>query len=148
MVSNIAMQNFSVGVSMGTRQFKCKVICPTKDDFAKQYHQYAPFAMGEGRELFDLIIRSANFIRMAIVRDLGFAALFGGAEPCCNLAQMQSKPLTPYGKQFIGVVVCCLVENNGYKKTGLKKSIGYLEFSRCYVLSWIICSRMLKHNEE
>lgn len=115
---------------METTVFKCEVISPTADDFAKQYPQYAPFAIGEGKELFSLIIRPENFVRMAIASELGFAALFGVAEPCSKLAQAQSNPLTNYTKQFIGAVVCCLMESNGYKKTGRKKSINHPDFTK------------------
>lgn len=120
---------------METKIFRCEVISPTADDFAKQYPQYAPFAVGEGRELFNLIVRPENFIRMATASELGFAALFGVAEPCSKLAQAKNSPLTTYTKQFIGAVVCCLMENNGYRKTGRRKSINHPDFIKGEIYS-------------
>ena len=120
---------------MGKKEFKYEVICPTVDDFAKQYPQYAPFAMSDGNDLFKLIIKPENFIRMAIVSDLGFAALYGIAEPCSLLVQEQNKPLTSYTKQFIGAVVCCVMECNNYKKTGRKKSIHHPDFTKGEIYS-------------
>ena len=129
-MSKVAGHNLNSGFSMETKVFKCEVISPTVDDFAKQYPQYAPFATGEGKELFALIIKPENFVRMATASELDFAALFGVAEPCSKLAQAQNNPLTNYTKQFIGAVVCCLMENNGYKKTGRKKSINHPDFTK------------------
>jgi len=115
---------------MGKREFTLEVICPTVDDFAKQYPQYAPFAMADGNPLFELITKPENFIRMATVSDLGLAAVYGVAAPCSELSQTQNRPLTSYTKQFIGAVVCCFMEHNNYKKTGRKKSINHPDFTK------------------
>lgn len=134
-MSEVAMQNFNVGFTMGTKQFKCEVACPTVEDFAKLYPQYAPFAMTDGRELFDLIIQPENFVRMSTVSDLGHAALYGVATPCSELAKAQNKPLTSYTKQFIGAVVCCLMEFNNYQKTGRKKAVNHPDFTKGEIYS-------------
>lgn len=106
---------------MGTKEFRREVICPSVEDFAKKYPQYAPFAMSEGYELFNLLTNPESFVKMAAVSDLGLAALYGIAESCSELAQSQNKPLTNFTKQYIGAVVCCLMENNGYKENRSQK---------------------------
>lgn len=47
----------------------------------------------------------------------------------------QKQSLTTYTKQFIGAVVCCLMENNGYRKTGRKKSINHPDFIKGEIYS-------------
>lgn len=120
---------------MGTKEFRREVVCPSVQDFAKKYPQYAPFAMSEGHELFNLLTNPESFVKMAAVSDLGLAALYGIAESCSELAQSQNKPLTNFTKQYIGAVVCCLMESNGYKKTGRKKSINHPDFTKGEIYS-------------
>ncbi len=115
---------------MGMKEFKREVICPNIDDFAKKYPQYAPFAMQDGNELFKLITKPENFVKMATISDLGLAALYGVAESCNELALSQNKLLTNFTKQYIGAVICCFMEHNNYIKTGRKKSINHPAFTK------------------
>jgi hypothetical protein len=115
---------------METKEYRVQVICPSVDDFAKHYPQYAPFANSTGKNIFSLITKPESFMRLAIATDLGFAAVNGVAKLCSMQMEKSGRVLDNFTKQFIGAVVCCMMECNNFKKTGKKKSIHHADFSK------------------
>ncbi len=122
---------------MPLRNYSLSVQCPTVEKFAKRYPQYGPFAKGKGRVLFELIISPESFISSKVATDLGFSAVLGVAEACSKSVKKSGNNIDNFTKQFIGAVVCLIMENNGYQKTGKKKSIPHPDFSRgeVYILN-------------
>ena len=115
---------------MDNKKFMCSVKCPSVDEFAQNYPPYARFSKNQGEIFFNAIATPEAFVKMSVVSDLGFAAIYGIAEQCSCIAQKQGVSLDRYTKQFIGAVVCCVMENNGYLKTGRKKSINHPDFTK------------------
>jgi hypothetical protein len=54
----------------------------------------------------------------------------GIAEVSIQKVKRIGRELTPFDKQFIGGVVCSLMEANGYQNTGTKKAISHKAFSK------------------
>jgi hypothetical protein len=61
---------------------------------------------------------------------LGLPAVTGIAEISIQEVKRTGRKLTPFDKQFIGGVICCLMEANDYQKTGKKKAITHKAFSK------------------
>jgi hypothetical protein len=106
---------------------------PSLEDFASsRFKQYGNFAQGEGRYLFDLIMspESFNTARIATLT-FNLPAASGVAESCYQAALRESKAnLRNFDKQFIGAVICVLMESNGFEKTGKKKAIPHSAFTK------------------
>lgn len=116
---------------METKSITITVNTPSTDEFSEEYHQYGPFAKGDGNFLFQSIMAPESFIKAKAISDLGYPAVSGVAELCYIAVKGQSViQWTPYVKQFIGAVVCSLMEANGYLKTGKKKSIPHPAFTK------------------
>lgn len=115
---------------MNIRVYSKRVYCPDIVDFAKCYPQYAHFANGDGRTYFDLLTSPDSFIGAAVASELGLSAISGVAEACQACAKQYNQKLDSYTKQFIGAVICCIMEANGYQKTGKKKSINHPDFTK------------------
>lgn len=115
---------------MDKKIFRRDVLCPSVEDFSKAYPQYAPFALADGNFLFQLINTPVSFVKMSVVSNLGLSAVYGIAEECSKLAKQEDKPLSNFTKQYIGAVICFLMESNGYSKSGKKKSVNHPEFSK------------------
>ena len=116
---------------METKSITITINTPNTDDFSEKYPQYGPFAKGDGNFLFQAITAPESFIKAKAISDLGYPAVSGVAELCYMAVKNQSViQWTPYIKQFIGAVVCNLMEANGYDKTGKKKSIPHHAFTK------------------
>lgn len=61
---------------------------------------------------------------------MGFPAVTGIAECAVQEFVRAGKEPTDFDKQFIGAVVCSLMEANGYGKTGKKRSIPHKAFTK------------------
>ena len=48
---------------MNRKKYSEEIMCPTLNDFANSYPQYAPFAKKEGESLFDLLVSPKVIIK-------------------------------------------------------------------------------------
>lgn len=116
---------------METKQFSISVNLPTVDEFRERYPAYGNYANNEGNSLFKMIVSPESFIYAKVATHLQLPAVSGVAEICYKLVlENETIEWRGYTKQFIGAVVCKLMEDNGYKKTGTKKSVPHREFSK------------------
>ena len=117
---------------MQVQPFQLSVNLPSVDDFAARYKQYWQFARGDGHFLFTLLVSPASFVRAQVATvDLDLPAVAGVAKTCYEAVQAQTGiEWSGFVKQFIGAVICCLMEANGFKKTGTKKAIPYHAFTK------------------
>ncbi len=86
---------------------------------------------GEGKFLFDIVMKSETFIQAMILTEYGMPAVTSVAELCYNEARKKKGfQFTGRVKQFIGAMIASLMSVNGYKKTGRKKSIIHRAYTR------------------
>ena len=99
-------------------------------EFLEKYPRFRTLMNNGGEELFNIIVKKEVFIDVSILTKYGYPSVLGVAEECQMIIeksnQLKADGLT---KQFIGAVVCVLMEANGYKKTGVKKSVPHSFFS-------------------
>jgi hypothetical protein len=110
--------------------FSFSASIPSLEDFGKRFPQYKPYAVGEGETLFKLLMRPESLNSAIEATKLGLPAVTGIAEVSIQEVKRIGRKLTPFDKQFIGGVVCSLMEANGYQKTGTKKAISHKAFSK------------------
>lgn len=117
---------------MQVQSFELPVNLPSVDEFAAHYKQYGRFARGDGQFLFTLLVSPASYVRARVATaDLNLPAVAGIAEMCYQAVQVQtSVEWSGFVKQFIGAIVCCLMEANGFQKTGTKKAIPHHAFTK------------------
>ena len=107
------------------QDFLYPVNLPTTEEFGESYHTYKNVAVDEFRFLFDAIVTPESFITCMVVTDiLKLPALTGIAQHCRELVEASGNlERWSFQKQFIGAVVCNLMEANGYEKKGQKKAV-------------------------
>ena len=117
---------------METKNYVYPVNLPTIDEFGERFPQYKKFAMNEGKLLYEIIISPESFIRARVVTlVLQLPALTAVANDCYqNLETRDELDNFNTKKQFIGAVVCKLMEDNGFEKTGKKKSVPVNYFTK------------------
>lgn len=117
---------------MQMQSLQLSVNLPSVDDFADRYKQYGQFARGNGYFLYALLVSPASFVKAQVATvDLDLPAVAGVAKTCYESVQGQTSiEWSRFVKQFIGAVICCLMEANGFKKTGTKKAIPYHAFTK------------------
>ena len=117
---------------MKTTKFSFSVNLPSVDDFAERFPQYGNFARGDGRFLYGGIVTPEGFNNARVATLVfEFPAVAGVAKLCYEAVQKEdSVEWRGFVKQFIGAVVCKLMEDNGFKKTGIKKSVRHPEFTK------------------
>jgi hypothetical protein len=104
---------------------------PNIKEFAKKYPQYGPFAKDRGNFIFNKIMTLNNFIRAVVCTELGLPAVTGIADSCYSTVKNQDEiEWKGYVRQFIGAVVCALMEANNYEKTGKKRSVLHHAFTK------------------
>ena len=104
---------------------------PDNKEFAKKYPQYGPLAEAKGNFIFKTIMTPTNFIRAMVCTEMGLPAVTGVASSCYSAVKNQEEiEWRGYVKQFIGAVVCALMEANDYEKTGIKKSVPHHAFTK------------------
>ncbi len=103
---------------------------PSVEDFGEKFRQYKNYAINEGSVLFNLLMSPESLIYVKVATEMGFPAVAGIAEKSVQEILKQGKKLTNYDKQFIGAVVCVLVEMNGYQKSGTKKTVPHKLFTK------------------
>ena len=118
------------GYNMTTSVFSFSASIPSLEDFGKRFPQYRPYAVGEGDTLFKLLMRPESLNSAINATKLGLPAVTGIAEVSIQEVKRIGRKLTPFDKQFIGGVVCSLMEANGYQKTGTKRAISHKAFSK------------------
>lgn len=117
---------------MQTETYNLAVNLPSVEEFSERFPQYGNFAKNEGRILFDRIVTPESFNNCRVVSlELELPAVAGVAEICFQ-AVSEDRTLEWRGfiKQFIGAVVCKLMEVNGFAKTGIKKSVPHRMFTK------------------
>lgn len=116
---------------MKDHTFPTTVTLPDVDDFLKKYPRFSTLANGIGRPLFDAIMQPELFINARVLADYGYPSVLAVADVCQSIidANADLSPTDSMVKQYIGSVVCTLMEANGYKKSEKKKSVPHKLFS-------------------
>ncbi len=113
---------------MKSHDLKLTVYLPTVDDFAAKYPHYGPRARNDGQPLFELVMTPSVFLACSVLTDtLGLPAVTAVAQKAVDL---MGGSLEGTDKQFLGALTCALMEANGYKKTGQKRSIPHGAWNR------------------
>jgi len=116
---------------MKTKIYSKQINIPELKEFATSYPQFAGLATGEGKFLFDIVMKPETFIQAMILTEYGMPAVTSVAELCYNEAKKRKNfKFTARVKQFIGAMVASLMSANGYLKTGRKKSIIHRAYTR------------------
>ncbi len=103
--------------------FMISVIIPSVDEFAERYPQYRNIATKRGRRLFNKIMTAENVVLLqAVTISVGLPAVAGIANFCYGfVTRSDNIKWDSYTKQFIGAVVCMMMESNGFEKVGRKR---------------------------
>ena len=116
---------------MKRKTYAKEIFLPGLKEFETTYPQFAGLANGEGRFLFDIVMKPETFIQAMILTKYGMPAVTSVAELCYNEAKKRSSfKFTARVKQYIGAMVASLMVANGYTKTGRKKSIIHRAYTR------------------
>lgn len=116
---------------MQTQIYTIQVNVPSVDDFGAKYKQYGPLAQGPANFLYEVLVSPESFVRAKIATILGHPAIDGPAELAYQaVANQNTVEWNDNLKRFCGAVVCCLMETNGYRKTGEKKSVRHHAFTK------------------
>src|SRR5688572_11490019 len=100
-----------------------------------KFPQYGPFARAEGASLWALLTTPEVFIKARVATELGLPAVAGAAADCESHAKKQGYRLDGYRKQFIGAVICALMDANGFARTGTKRAVPHPAFTKGEVYS-------------
>ncbi len=116
-----------------THTVACQI--PTVAEFTARFPRYGNFAANEGKFLFDLLMTPESYIAAELATaELDRPAIAGVANRIRQAVQHIPANQRPrkWGplKQFCGAVVCTLMEANGYRKTGVKRTVGLRGFNR------------------
>ena len=116
---------------MQTQNYILRVNVPSVEEFSAKYKQYGPLARGPANFLFNVLVSPESFIRGECATLLGHPAIDGPAEAAFQaVANQNVVEWNDNLKRFCGAVVCCLMEANGYQKTGEKKSARHHAFTK------------------
>lgn len=117
---------------MKTQHAEYQINVPSVEEFAAQYRRDGNFARNEALFLYNLIMSPDSYLRARVATlDLDLPAVAGVAKVCYAAVEgQQTIEWNGRLKQFIGAVVCCLMEANGFSKTGIKKAIPHHAFTK------------------
>ncbi len=117
---------------MKTKNYTLPVNLPSIDEFAVRFPQYGNFANNNGRFLYQRIVSPDCFNNARVATlELNLPAVAGIANICYQTVLEQATiEWRGFVKQFIGAVVCKLMEDNGFTKTGIKKSVPHSKFTK------------------
>jgi len=115
---------------MNTETYQLSTCIPTWEEFADRFPQYKLYAKKGGERIFKVLLTPEAFVFSKVATSMGLPAVAGVAERVMLEAQHQGKILSAFDKQFVGAVVCVLMEANGFEKTGKKKAIPHQAFSK------------------
>lgn len=106
---------------------ECRV--PDVEEFTAKYRSFSALATGPGRGLFERIASPEGFFAARTATELGLPAVAGVA-PLVEAERDRVPCSWDRLKQFAGAIVCAVMEVNGYRKTGEKRSVGREGFNR------------------
>jgi hypothetical protein len=116
---------------MKDQSFSLNVQIPELADFETRFPQYGPFARENGNFMFNIVMTPLSFLRCQFATELNLPAVAGIAEISFNATSQQSIiQFDGFLKQFIGALVCTLMEANGFTKSGKKKSVPHREYTK------------------
>ena len=131
---------------MKIETFTLLVKLSSVEEFADRFPQYGNYAKQEGNFLFERIISPDCYnIARVTTLELKLPAVAGIAEICYQTVLKNATiEWCTFAKQFIGALTCKLMEDNGFSKTGIKKSIPHDKFTKgeLYQLADIKCISM------
>ena len=108
--------------------FSVDATIPSLEDFAERFRQYGPRAREEGRPLFDLVMNAETFVAAStLTRYLRIPAVTAVAD---RAVAPSDGAISDTNKQFLGALMCCLMEHNGFAKTGRKGSVPHPAWNR------------------
>ena len=118
-------------MKLKTKSYSKEINIPDIKEFTVAYPQFAGLAKGEGKFLFDIVMKPETFIQAMVLTEYGMPAVTSVAELCYNEAKKRKGfKFTGRMKQFIGAMIASLMAANGYLKTGRKKSIIHRAYTR------------------
>lgn len=104
--------------------YKKEVKIPSIEEFSIQYPQYSNFAKAEGNVVFSKLMTPRAFIRGLVCTIIELPAVTGIAKLIVeDISPLKGKPGFNFSKQYIGALMCSLMEANGYSKSGKKRAI-------------------------
>jgi hypothetical protein len=116
---------------MRTKIYSKQINIPEISEFATSYPQFAGLAKGDGKFLYDIVMKPETFIQAMVLTEYDMPAVTSVAEVCYNEAKRKKGfQFTGRVKQFIGAMIASLMAANGYKKSGRKKSIIHRAYTR------------------
>ena len=116
---------------MKTRIYSKEINIPELREFTGAYPQFAGLAKGEGKFLFDIVMKPETFIQAMVLTEYGMPAVTSVAELCFNEAKKRRNfKFNSRMKQFVGAMIASLMTANDYNKTGRKKSIIHRAYTR------------------
>ena len=116
---------------MKEQSFSLNVQIPEIADFEARFPQYGPFAKKDGHFMFDIVMTPLSFLRCRFATELNLPAVAGIAEISFNATSQQGTiQFDGFLKQFVGALVCTLMEANGFTKSGKKKSIPHHAYTK------------------
>ena len=116
---------------MKTKMYTKQIKIPELKEFAATYPPFAGLAKGEGKFLFDIVMKPETFIQAMTLTEYNMPAVTSVADVCFNEAKKKrSFQFTGRVKQFIGAMISALMSANGYKKSGRKISIIHRAYTR------------------
>jgi hypothetical protein len=116
---------------MQSQTLTLNIQIPELADFVDRFPQYGPFARGNGHFMFNLIMSPLSFLRCQVATELNLPAVAGVAEISVNATSKQHVvAFDGFLKQFIGALVCSLMEANGFLKSGKKKSVPHPAYTK------------------
>jgi len=124
--------NIRKDIIMKKGTFTLPVNLPLVEEFAERFPQYGEYAKHEAKFLYERIVAPDcyNNARVATLM-FGLPAVAGVAEICYQtVLEHGTIEWRGFLKQFIGAVVCKLMEDNGFSKTGTKKSVPHAKFTK------------------
>lgn len=102
---------------METKHFTFTARIPDRDEFGGKYTAYKNHATSGGSRLFDLIMVPEPLFAAIVATDMGFPAVAGIEKKVSE----EVNTLSDFDKQYVGALVCAMMEENGFRKTGEKK---------------------------
>jgi hypothetical protein len=117
---------------MKTDTYSLSVNLPSVEEFGERFPQYGDFAKHEGNFLFRRIVTPECYNNARIATLVFKLPAVAGVAEICYQSVLEYKTIEWRGflKQFIGAVVCKLMEDNGFEKTGIKKSVPHVKFTK------------------
>src|SRR5574338_1493200 len=100
---------------MRTGNYSKQINIPELKEFEKTYPQFEGLAKGEGKFLFDIVMKPETFIQAMVLTEYGMPAVTSVAEVCFNEAKKKKAfKFNSRAKQFIGAMIASLMMANNY----------------------------------